>query len=88
MESLIALSLHKALSFFGLAGAVLTFFYARNWQSLFVIIGLLGAVSFVYTIITKRFGPWFFYDTLLSSIVGPGAVCLAVFVILRAMKRR
>ena len=88
MESLIALSLHKALSFFGLAGAILTFLYARNWQSLFAIIALLGAVSVTYTIITKGFGPWFFYDTLLGSILGPGAVCVTVFVILLVMNRR
>jgi hypothetical protein len=88
MESLIALSLHKALSVFGLVGAGLTFFYARDWRGLAVIIAGLGLVSFVYTIVTKRFGPWFFYDTLISSVIGPGAVCLLVFVILKAMKRR
>ena len=88
MEPLIAFSLDKALSLFGLAGAVLTFLYARNWQSLFAIIALLGTVSLVYTIITKGFGPWFFYDALLGSILGPGVVCVLVFLILRAMNRR
>jgi hypothetical protein len=87
MESLLALSLHKALSVFGLAGAVLTFLYARNLKSLIAVIVLVGTVCFCYTVFTKRFGTWFFYDTLTATFVGPGAVCILVFLIMKQLGR-